>query len=39
MADEALLASQRVLPTRAVAEGFTFSSPTIEGALRQTSGG
>lgn len=39
MADEALLASQRVLPTRAVAEGFTFSSPTIEGALREVGKG
>jgi len=33
MADEALLASQRVVPAHAAAEGFTFTSPTLEKAL------
>lgn len=33
MADEALLASQRAVPTRAAAEGFTFEKPTLEKAL------
>lgn len=33
MADEALLASQRVVPTHAAAEGFTFTKPTLEKSL------
>jgi uncharacterized protein (TIGR01777 family) len=33
MADEALLASQRVIPARAAAEGFRFAKPTLEAAL------
>ena len=34
LADTALLASQRVLPARAMAEGFEFRYPQLEGALR-----
>jgi uncharacterized protein (TIGR01777 family) len=34
MADEALLASQRAVPAHAAAEGFTFSLPSIDAALR-----
>jgi uncharacterized protein (TIGR01777 family) len=34
MADEALLASQRVLPKRTTESGFTFERPEIESALR-----
>jgi uncharacterized protein (TIGR01777 family) len=34
LADTALLASQRVLPARAMAEGFAFRYPQLEGALR-----
>lgn len=34
MADEALLASQRVVPSRLRAHGFTFRHPTLEPALR-----
>ena len=34
MADGLLLASQRVMPTRLQASGFTFRHPTLEGALR-----
>jgi uncharacterized protein len=34
LADIALLASQRVLPARAMAEGFEFRYPQLEGALR-----
>lgn len=33
MADEALLASQRVVPARPAAEGFTFTKPTLDEAL------
>jgi len=33
MADETLLAGQRVLPTRATAEGFRFEHPRVEEAL------
>ena len=36
MADEALLASARVLPERLLASGFQFSLPKIEDALRAT---
>jgi uncharacterized protein len=35
MADEALLASQRVVPKRAEQDGFTFASRTLEEALRK----
>lgn len=34
MADEVLLGGQRVVPSRAAAEGFTFAYPDIAGALR-----
>ena len=34
MADEILLGGQRVVPSRATAEGFTFAYPGIDGALR-----
>lgn len=34
MADVMLLASQRVLPTKLLAEGFEFRYPDLEGALR-----
>ena len=34
MADEALLGGQRVVPRRAIAEGFQFVYPTVESALR-----
>ena len=34
LADTALLASQRVLPARALAEGFEFRYPQLEGALQ-----
>jgi NAD dependent epimerase/dehydratase family enzyme len=34
MADELLLASQRVRPAKLVASGFTWQWPTAEGALR-----
>ncbi len=34
MADEMLLGGQRVMPSRATAEGFTFNYPTLEGSLR-----
>lgn len=34
MADEVLLGGQRVVPSRAVAEGFAFQVPTIEASLR-----
>src|SRR5216684_3559172 len=34
MADEMLLAGQRVLPNRAIAEGFEFSYPRLDEALR-----
>jgi uncharacterized protein len=37
MADEALLASQRVVPAHAAAEGFTFTKPTLEKALADLS--
>jgi uncharacterized protein (TIGR01777 family) len=33
MADEMLLGGQRVVPTRAVSEGFTFEYPTLSAAL------
>lgn len=33
MADEVLLAGQRVMPSRTEGEGFTFSEPKLEGAL------
>jgi uncharacterized protein (TIGR01777 family) len=36
MADEMLLGGQRVLPSRAAAEGFAFEYPGLEGALRHT---
>lgn len=35
MADEALLSGQRVVPSRALAEGFTFRYRTLEESLRQ----
>lgn len=34
MADEALLASQKVLPVRAMAEGFTFDRPALGSSLQ-----
>jgi uncharacterized protein (TIGR01777 family) len=34
MADEMLLAGQRVLPRRLLAEGFTFEQPALDGSLR-----
>jgi NAD dependent epimerase/dehydratase family enzyme len=34
MGEEALLASQRVLPGRLAESGFAFRHPTLEGALR-----
>ena len=34
MADEALLGGQRVVPSRAVAEGFSFTYPSLESSLR-----
>jgi len=34
MADELLLASQRVMPARLQASGYWFGEPTLEGALR-----
>ena len=39
MADELLLTSQRVMPARLQASGFTFRHPTLEGALRHELGG
>jgi NAD dependent epimerase/dehydratase family enzyme len=33
LADELALASQRVVPTRLAASGFTFEDPSIDGAL------
>ena len=38
MADELLLTSQRVVPARLQASGFTFRYPTLEGALRHEIG-
>ena len=38
MAEEALLAGQRILPSRLLAAGFTFAHPEIEGALRHVLG-
>lgn len=38
MADEALLASARVLPRKLVASGFSFLHPSLEKALRQVLG-
>ncbi len=38
MADELLLSSQRVLPARLRASGFTFDYPTLESALRHELG-
>ncbi|HET7712884.1 MAG TPA: TIGR01777 family oxidoreductase [Thermoanaerobaculia bacterium] len=35
MADEVLVAGQRVVPRRATAEGFTFSYPSIDAALQE----
>jgi hypothetical protein len=35
MADEALLASTRVLPQRLTATGYAFRHPTLEAALRE----
>lgn len=35
MADEALIAGQRVLPQRALSEGFVFESRTIDAALKR----
>jgi len=39
MADEALLASARVLPAKLTAAGFQFSLPEIDGALKAAVGG
>ncbi len=39
MADETLLASQRVVPARLVGAGFHFRHPHLEGALRAVLGG
>jgi len=36
MADEVLLGSLRVMPARAVREGFTFSHPDVETSLQRT---
>ena len=38
MADEALLASTRVTPTRLVSTGYVFRHPDLEGTLRHTLG-
>ena len=38
MADELLLSSQRVMPVRLQATGFTFRYPTLEVALRHQLG-
>jgi uncharacterized protein (TIGR01777 family) len=38
VADELLLSSQRVLPTRLLASGFTFQFPDLESALRHVLG-
>jgi NAD dependent epimerase/dehydratase family enzyme len=38
MADEALLASTRVAPTRLASSGYRFSHPNLEEALRHTLG-
>jgi hypothetical protein len=38
MADELLLASQRVEPARLLASGFQFRFPDLEGALRHLLG-
>ena len=34
MADEILLGGQRVVPSRATGEGFTFNYPTLEASLQ-----
>jgi uncharacterized protein (TIGR01777 family) len=39
MANEMLLASQRVMPKRAAGEGFEFSYPQLEGALKHAISG
>ena len=39
IADEVLLASQRVQPTRLLATGYRFRYPDLEGALRHSLGG
>jgi uncharacterized protein (TIGR01777 family) len=39
MADEALLASARVVPTKLTAAGFQFAHPTVESALAAALGG
>lgn len=38
MADDTLLTSQRVIPRRALAEGFEFQYPDVESSLRRTLG-
>ena len=38
MADEILLGGQRVVPSRAAAEGFTFAYPELDAALRHALG-
>jgi NAD dependent epimerase/dehydratase family enzyme len=38
MADQALLASQRVGPTRLAATGYAFRFPRLDGALRDLLG-